>query len=151
MPTTTTSLDQQDSAGMRGAPSADMANSEDEYWRLWYWRERYYDQRLDYEDYAPAFRVGYIGYSQYGGKFDDAQLSLCADWERIKGDSRLTLDEALKAMRSAWARLAARQASRASRAVFGRGNDPTYLDGSVLQARREAHALSAEPARSHPA
>jgi hypothetical protein len=52
--------------------------------------------------------VGYIGYAQYGGSFEDAETWLCANWMRIKGDSRLELDEARLAMRSAWERLARR-------------------------------------------
>ena len=79
---------------------------EDSYWEQAFEREHYYSPRLDYEDYAPAYCVGYIGCAQYGGTFEDAEKSLWANWERIKGDSRLTLDEAREAMRAAWNRLA---------------------------------------------
>lgn len=88
------------------------AREEDAYWERSYWREGYYKPGLDYEDYAPAYCVGYIGYAQYGGAFEDAETWLCANWMRIKGDSRLGLEEALLAMRSAWDRLA-RRAQRA--------------------------------------
>jgi hypothetical protein len=81
---------------------------EDSYWQAAYARERYYSPQLDYEDYAPAYCVGYIGFAQYGGTFDDAEKSLWANWERIKGDSRLTFDEARVAMRAAWDRLASK-------------------------------------------
>lgn len=84
------------------------AAQEDEYWRRAFWCERYYSEGLDYEDYAPAYCVGYIGYAQYGGDYDDAETSLCANWERIKGDSRLALDGARCAMRAAWDRMAER-------------------------------------------
>lgn len=90
------------------------AREEDAYWERCYWREGYYQPGLDYEDYAPAYCVGYIGYAQYGGAFEDAETWLCANWMRIKGDSRLNLDEARLAMRSAWERLARRtQSARA--------------------------------------
>lgn len=75
---------------------------EDAYWQSVYWSQPYYRGECEYEDYAPAYCAGYIGYAQYGGCFDDAEKSLCANWLRIKGDSRLTLDEALLAMRAAW-------------------------------------------------
>ena len=76
---------------------------EDAYWQSVYWAQPYYRAECDYEeDYAPAYCVGYIGYAQYGGCFDDAEKSLCANWVRIKGDSRLTVEEALQAMRAAW-------------------------------------------------
>ena len=91
--------------------SRDGARYEDAHWERAHSRERYYKPGLDYEDYAPAYCVGYIGFAQYGGRFEDAERSLCANWERIKGDSRLSLDEALLAMRAAWDRVAA-QAQR---------------------------------------
>ena len=59
----------------------------------------------DYEDYAPAYCVGYSGCAQYGGRFEDAEKSLCANFCRIKGDSRLTWEEAIEPIRAAWARL----------------------------------------------
>ena len=38
----------------------------------------------------------------HGGRFEDAEKSLCANWLRIKGDSRLEVEEALQAIRAAW-------------------------------------------------
>ncbi len=75
---------------------------EDAYWQSVYWAQPYYRSQLDYDDYAPAYCVGYIGYAQYGGRFEDAEKSLCANWVRIKGDSRLEIDEAMLAIRAAW-------------------------------------------------
>jgi hypothetical protein len=80
------------------------AREQDAYWSRSYWLESYYRLEFDYEDYAPAFCVGYIGKAQYGGEFEDARNSLCANWIRIRGDSRLELDEALLAIRAAWDR-----------------------------------------------
>jgi hypothetical protein len=75
---------------------------EDAYWQSAYWAEPYFRSDCGYEDYAPAYCVGYVGHAQYGGDFDDAEKSLCANWIRIKGDSRLSLDEAMQAIRAAW-------------------------------------------------
>jgi hypothetical protein len=75
---------------------------EDAYWQSVFWGESYCRGDREYEDYAPAYCVGYIGYAQYGGRFADAEKSLCANWLRIKGDSRLGLEEALLAIRAAW-------------------------------------------------
>lgn len=75
---------------------------EDAYWQSVFWGESYYRADCSWDDYAPAYCVGYIGFAQYGGCFDDAEKSLCANWERIKGDSRLTMEEALLAIRAAW-------------------------------------------------
>lgn len=85
------------------------------YWQSVFWGEPYYRRDRDFEDYAPAYCVGYIGYAQYGGRYDDAEKSLCANWLRIKGASRLELDEALQAIRAAWDH--AEQAGRAAESV----------------------------------
>lgn len=82
------------------------AAREDEYWQGAFRRERFYAPHLDYEDYAPAFCVGYIGYAQYGGSYEDAEKSLVANWVRIKGDSRLPYEQARHAIRAAWDRAA---------------------------------------------
>jgi hypothetical protein len=76
--------------------------AEDRYWQTVYWAQANARAELDYEDYAPAYCVGYCGFAQYGGAFDDAEKSLIANWVRIKGDSRLTLDQAMHAIRAAW-------------------------------------------------
>ena len=81
---------------------------QDVYWQAAHARENYFRPDLGYEDYAPAYCVGYIGYAQYRTSFDDAEKSLLANWCRIKGDSRLTLDEARMAIRAAWERVAQR-------------------------------------------
>ena len=82
------------------------AARQDAYWQQAFRRERYYSPQLDYEDYAPAYCVGYTGFAQYGGSFEEAERSLVANWVRIKGDSRLPLDDARLAMRAAWDRMA---------------------------------------------
>jgi len=78
------------------------AELEDTYWQSVYFGESYYRSNCSYDDYAPAYCVGYIGFAQYGGCYDDAEKSLCANWLRIKGDSKLSVDEAMQAIRAAW-------------------------------------------------
>jgi len=84
---------------------------EDAYWQSVFWGEPYYRHDRTYDDYAPAYCVGYIGYAQYGGRFEDAEKSLVANWVRIKGDSRLALEEAMQAIRAAWERAGRREAA----------------------------------------
>jgi hypothetical protein len=96
------------------------SRQEDLYWSNVFRREHYYTAGLDYDDYAPAYCVGYVGHVQYGGNFEDAEKSLCANWERIKGDSRLSLDAALMAMRAAWDRMAGRQHRESARKAIGK-------------------------------
>jgi hypothetical protein len=94
------------------AAAVALAREEDAYWGRSFRRESYYKRGLSYEDYAPAYCVGYVGYVQYGGTFAEAETWLCSNWMRIRSDSRLTLEEALMAIRSAWERMEQR-ASRA--------------------------------------
>jgi hypothetical protein len=112
---------------------------EDAYWQRAFWQERYYRWDRDYEDYAPAYCVGYAGCAQYGGEFAHAQASLCANWERIRGDSRLSLDEALPAIRAAWDRMARRRARRARPAV----NDPSFASTTAAAVERVPAAVAA--------
>jgi hypothetical protein len=94
-------LEQQDDPEVRIDGRIDCAR-EDAYWQSVYFGESYYRDELSYDDYAPAYCVGYVGFAQYGGRFEDAEKSLCTNWVRIKGDSRLELDEAMQAIRAAW-------------------------------------------------
>ncbi|MDB5957218.1 hypothetical protein [Ramlibacter sp.] len=81
---------------------------EDAYWQSAHTGESYYRAECNYEqDYAPAYCVGYIGFVQYGDRFEEAEKSLCANWVRIKGESRLTVEEAMQAIRAAWLHAAA--------------------------------------------
>jgi hypothetical protein len=77
-------------------------DSEDAYWQGVYRAQPYYRAGYSFDDYAAAYCAGYIGYAQYGGRFEDAEKSLCANWIRIKGDSRLGLEDAMQAIRAAW-------------------------------------------------
>jgi hypothetical protein len=81
------------------------AQVEDLYWSENFWKEAYFDADYDYEDYAPAYCVGYSGCAQYGGCFEDAEKSLCANFVRIKGDSRLSWEQAREPIRAAWQRV----------------------------------------------
>jgi len=81
------------------------AASHDAHWSRFFHLESYARPGLDYEDYAAAYCVGYIGCVQYGGSFEDAEKSLISNWVRLKGDSRLELADAMAAMRAAWDRV----------------------------------------------
>jgi hypothetical protein len=110
------------------------AREEDAYWQRNFRQERYYRCDLDYEDYAPAYCVGYIGCTQYGGDFADAERSLWANWERIKCDSRLSLSEAMPAIKAAWDRTARVRERR--NAVPA--NEPVYEEASLRRSPRVA-------------
>jgi len=104
--------------------------AEDAYWQGVYRTQSYYRPGYAYDDYAPAFCVGYIGRAQYGGRYEDAEKSLCANWLRIKGDSRLELDEALPAIRAAWDHAAAAPAQDAE------DEEEEYIPEELVATRR---------------
>jgi hypothetical protein len=83
------------------------AQGEDAHWRDCWRAQHYVRPGRQYEDYAPAYCVGYIGHAQYGGSYEDAENSLYANWVRIRGDSPLGWEEALAAIRAAWDRMEA--------------------------------------------
>ncbi|HVT36597.1 MAG TPA: hypothetical protein VHE37_13495, partial [Nevskiaceae bacterium] len=79
---------------------------EAEYWRSNYTTEPYYSSMYTYEDYDPAYRVGYEGYARYQGRsFDEVERDLEVDYNRAKGKSRLSWEHAKQATRRAWDRL----------------------------------------------
>lgn len=79
---------------------------EDKYWREAHSSEPYYSRDNNYEDYAPAYRVGYTGQPNHPGQsFDEAENDLKADYDRQRGSSRLGWDKAKDASRAAWNRV----------------------------------------------
>ncbi|HYE33252.1 MAG TPA: hypothetical protein VEH27_17625 [Methylomirabilota bacterium] len=94
--------------GIAGKGAAEAVNPtvEDAYWRENYNRGDWYDRNYTYDDYSPAFRTGYEGYSRYQGKtFEQVEPSLQSDYERVKGKSRLGWENAKGATRAAWHRV----------------------------------------------
>lgn len=75
---------------------------EDAYWREHHARQGYARGR-SYDDYSPAYRVGYEGYARYGtrgGKFEDSEAELRKNYE--SSPNKLSWDEARQASRAAW-------------------------------------------------
>lgn len=80
---------------------------EGEYWRSNYMKEPYFNSAYTYDDYDPAYRTGYEGLSRYQGRtFEQSEKDLEAEFNRNKGNSRLSWDHARHATRSAWNRSA---------------------------------------------
>jgi hypothetical protein len=73
------------------------------YWHQHFMRQPFYIDGLTFEDYAPAFRMGHER-QRDDTLFEDVQARLCADWDDVKGTSRLTWHEARHAVQAAWER-----------------------------------------------
>lgn len=81
----------------------------DTYWRMNYRSRPYVETGYEYDDYAPAYRMGYESYSHYaqqGMTYDQAEPYLKADYERQHGGSRLGWVQAKYAVQDAWNRVA---------------------------------------------
>jgi uncharacterized protein (TIGR02284 family) len=106
--------------GLGGKAVAEAINptAEEAYWRDNYTREPYYESSRSYEDYAPAYRLGVYGRSNYTGTFDEAQSDMSVYWDSRKENSRLSWPEAEAASRAAWTRVD-QQLSGSSRTVSG--------------------------------
>jgi hypothetical protein len=78
--------------------------AEEAYWRAAYRREPYYRTEFTYEDYSPAYRVGYTGPMRRNGEFESLEGELKNDFDQVRGRSRLRWEEAREATRAAWRR-----------------------------------------------
>jgi uncharacterized protein (TIGR02284 family) len=96
-------LDNAAAAAIPGVPGA-YPDSEAEYWQANYAADPYYVGGRLFEDYRPAYELGWASYATYGGEFDAADRVLANDWEVRKGVSSLSWDEARPASRAAWQR-----------------------------------------------
>lgn len=84
--------------------------AEDAHWRGAFRHEPYYKPDCSYDDYGPAYRVGYTGPLRREGSFEALEPLLREDWDRVKGRSRLSWDEARPAIHAAWLRALAEDA-----------------------------------------
>ena len=81
---------------------------EDEYWRHNHASRPYVEPDYSYEDYSPAYRTGYEGYSTYakdGMSYHEAEPHLRERYEQHYGTSRLSWEKAKHASQDAWNRL----------------------------------------------
>lgn len=77
--------------------------AEETHWRDAYSKEPYFNPDLDFDDYAPAFRAGYMYRDAYPERsWNVAEAELKSIWENNRGTSRLSWDEAREAMLAAW-------------------------------------------------
>ena len=80
--------------------------SEDAYWREAHKDEPYFNPARTYEDYEPAYRLGWTSRSKYeNGTFDQYEPAFRNDWDSVKGLSRLSWDEAKHAASAGWHRI----------------------------------------------
>ena len=92
--------------GLGGKAVAEGVNPtmEEAYWRENYASEAYVDKARGYDDYAPAYELGWSGRAQRGSDFDAVEPTLAGEWESRRGTSNLEWAQARPATRAAWDR-----------------------------------------------
>jgi hypothetical protein len=91
--------------GMGGKAVAEEIDptAEDAYWRENYESRPYYDEKLAYEQYQPAYRYGWESRSLYSDKsWDEIENELESRWTSRRGDSLLAWKNARQASKDAW-------------------------------------------------
>lgn len=120
--------------GLMGKGAAEQVNPtvEEEYWRHNYTSRPYVDKKNErFEDYHPAYKTGYEGYSRYarsGRTFDDAEPDLRRDYETHRGGTGLAWEKAKHAAKDAW--------HRVENAVPG-GDDRDISDAETVRLHEE--------------
>lgn len=92
----------------KGAAEAIDPTVEDTYWRTSYMSSPNFvkSNNYDYNDYGPAYRLGWESRASIADrKFDDVESDLASKWDGAKGSSRLKWNEAKPATRDAWQRV----------------------------------------------
>jgi hypothetical protein len=95
--------------GLAGKSTAESVNPtfEDNHWRENHSSRPYADPALTYEDYQPAYRMGYEGHDRLatsGRSYDDVEVELRSDYEKTHGETAIGWDKAKHAVRDAWDR-----------------------------------------------
>ena len=92
--------------GLSGKAAAESVNptADEAYWASVYNQEPYYEADRPFDDYAPAYRLGAHGRSEYEGTFDEVESRLATHWETQKDRSLLSWQQARAATFAAWQR-----------------------------------------------
>ncbi len=92
--------------GLGGKAVAEGVNPtlEEAYWRENYAKEAYYDAGRTYDDYGPAYELGWSGRVARGSDFEGAEQQLASEWPTRRASSGLEWEQARPAAMAAWNR-----------------------------------------------
>ncbi|WP_028102650.1 hypothetical protein [Pseudoduganella violaceinigra] len=92
--------------GLAGQGIGTLLNPSEErvYWQDHYRNEAYFNPNYDYDDYEPAYMLGFTARQRYRGTWDELKDQLERDWETVKGKSRMAWEHARDAVRAAYER-----------------------------------------------
>lgn len=102
----------------KGVGEAVNPTEEDAYWRGQYEHENYYQRGRQYDDYAPAYRVGYESRADHAEhSFEQAEDDLKRRYEAARGKSPLGWGDARAATHAAWDRAAGSSSNGTSQRI----------------------------------
>lgn len=92
--------------GLAGKGAAEAVNPtvEDAYWRETYEREPYYQPGRSYDEYRPAYELGWSSARTADTGFDAVEPQLAHEWNSARATSQLDWEHARPATRAAWER-----------------------------------------------
>lgn len=92
--------------GGRSVAEAVNPTEEEQYWRENHPQQPYSSSDFVYEDYAPAYRTGFEGFTKYSGKkYEEIEDDLALDYEKNAIGAPLPWDRARPAAKAAWDKL----------------------------------------------
>lgn len=92
--------------GLAGKAAAEAVNptAEDAYWRENYEREPYHVSGRTYDEYRPAYELGWSSVGRYDGDFDTVEPRLADEWRTRSTTGGMAWEDARPASRAAWER-----------------------------------------------
>ena len=79
-------------------------DAEERHWQRCYRAEPYHVAGCAYEDYAPAYRLGYSRFHGGGFRLEDVMADAEREWPHVRGRSCLDWPQAAPAFAAAWQR-----------------------------------------------
>ncbi|MBW4576645.1 MAG: YsnF/AvaK domain-containing protein [Aphanothece sp. CMT-3BRIN-NPC111] len=92
----------------KGAAEAINPTEEEDYWRQNHATRPYVEPDRTYDDYHPAYRTGYEGFTRHaetGKSFEEVEPELQSEYERNYAGSALPWEKAKQASKDAWVKL----------------------------------------------
>ena len=127
---------------MSGKAIANRINphEEDKYWQSTYSSRSYVSPGSTYDDYGPAYKLGYERYPEYHGRsFDEVEPDFERNWNSSRGSSRLAWNDAKYAARDAFDR--ARDSVAGAMTMGERGTAEDIIDDINDVLRGELSAI----------
>jgi hypothetical protein len=92
--------------GARDKPDVVDTDAEEAYWRQNFWHRPYVRKGTSFNEFRPAYRYGADAHRLHPSEsFEQVEAEMRSGWDRYKGTSSLTWDDARLAAREAWQRV----------------------------------------------